>query len=111
MMETIIDIYQMSGQASRAYKESPDYTDIRAWILPASNETVAMYEGVPQGQMFQFRIIGNDIEGIAQQSKLKIIESQISGFKNGDEFITIGDVKTSSISGNTYITGTCYKKK
>lgn len=111
MMETIVNIYELAGTGSRAYPTSPDYTDVRAWILPASNETVAFYENAPQGQLFQYKIIGGDISSIAQQAKFIVVDSQISGFNENDEFITFGDAKLANIGGITYITGVCYRKR
>jgi len=106
-METIIDIYELSGNDNnRAYILK--YSQVRAWILPASNEAVAMYDNLPQGQMYQYRILDEDVENINEQAKLVISESQMSGFDNGDSFITVTSPKKAILGGKRYLSGMCY---
>jgi len=110
MMETIVDIYQLTGQNTKKdYVKT--HSNVRVWIIPASNETVALYDGMGQGQLFSLRIISNDIGNLKQQTKLKVVNSQISGFENNNQFITIGDTKHQRIMGRFYLTGTCYKSE
>jgi hypothetical protein len=109
MMESIIDIYQMTGQQkSRSYQLTD--SKVRAWIIPASNEAVAMYDNAPQGQLFQFRIVSEDISNLVEQSKFVVVYSQISDLIEGDIFITIAGTKRIGIQGKNYLIGTCYKK-
>jgi hypothetical protein len=79
--------------------------------MPSSNETVALYDGMGSGQMFSFRIITNDIDNLAQQSKFIVIDSQVSGFETDNVFITIGDTKRQRIMGRFYLMGVCYKSE
>ena len=109
-METIIDVYQLEGtNTSKAYSKTN--SDLRVWIVPASNETVALYDGMGSGQMFSFRIISNEVANLAQQSKFIVVDSQVSGFEEDNVFITIGDTKTQRIMGRFYTTGVCYKSE
>lgn len=109
-METIVDIYQFSGtNVNKSYSKTN--TSVRAWIIPASNETVALYDGMGSGQMFSFRILADDIANLKQQSKLQVVDSQVSGFTNKNVFITIGDTKRQRIMGRFYLTGVCYKSE
>jgi len=110
MMETIVDIYQLSGtNTNKAYTKTND--DVRVWIIPASNETVALYDGMGSGQMFSFRVMADDIANLAQQSKFIVVDSQVTGFSTNNVFITIGDTKRQRIMGRFYLVGVCYKSE
>lgn len=110
MIETIVDIYQLSGtNVNKSYSKTN--SSIRAWIISASNETVALYDGMGSGQMFSFRIVSDDVSNLAQQSKLIVVDSQVSGFEEDNVFITIGDTKRQRIMGKFYLTGVCYKSE
>ena len=107
-MDTIIDIYELQGiNTNRAYSKTQ--SNIRGWIVPASTESIALYEGMPQGQEFEFRILSDDITGIRAQGKLVVVNSQVSGFSNGDTFITVANARRVRIMGRNYLTGICYK--
>lgn len=108
MMEIIVDIYQLAGaNTNKAYTKTN--SSVKSWIIPASNDTVALYDGMGSGQLFSFRIISSDISNLKQQSKLQVVDSQISGFEVKNVFITIGDTKRQRVMGQFYLTGTCYK--
>jgi hypothetical protein len=110
MMETIVDIYQLFGQnTNKAYEKT--HSSVKVWIVPASNETVALYDNMGQGQLFSLRIISDDIGSLKPQTKLQVVDSQISGFDNKNLFITIGDTKQQRIMGRFYLTGVCYKSE
>lgn len=110
MIETIIDIYQLTGtNINKDYSKTN--SNIKAWIIPASNDTVALYDGMGSGQLFSFRIMSDDIKNLSQQSKLMVVDSQVSGFELDDVFITIGDTKRQRIMGRFYLVGTCYKSE
>jgi len=107
-MDTIIDIYELGGvNTNKAYTKTQ--SNIRAWIVPASNESIALYEGMPQGQEFEFRILSDDITGIKAQGKLVVVNSQVSGFSTNDTFITVTNARRVHIMGRNYLTGVCYK--
>lgn len=108
MMETIVDIYEFSGtNTNDAYTKTQ--TAVKAWIFPATNESIALYEGMPQGQEFEFRIVSDDITGLKPQSKMIVVNSQISGFATSDKFITVTATKRVHLMGKNYLTGLCYK--
>jgi hypothetical protein len=107
MMETVVDIYQFSTGSKKSYSVTNE--GITAWIVPASNEAIAMIDNMPQGQPFEFRVLSDDIETLKQQSKFVVVASQLSGFTDGDIFYTIADTKRQFISGRYYLVGMCYK--
>ena len=108
MMETIVDIYEMSGTSkNRSYTKV--YSNVKTWIVPASNESIALYDGMPQGQEYSFRILPDYIPAIKEQSKFIVKDSQLSGFSTGDVFITVVGAKRQRIMAKFYHTGMCYK--
>lgn len=108
MMETFVDIYELSGEnTSRDYVLV--YQNVKVWIIPASNEAIALYDNLPQGQSYSFRIISDDLPNIAEQSKMVVIDSQWSGFEEDDTFITVTQTKRQHIAGRNYLSGLCYK--
>jgi len=108
MMETIVDVYQLTG-TNKNKKYAIAYEEIKAWILPASNESVALYDSMPQGQEYQFRIMSDNITEIDEQSKLIVKDGQVTGFDVGDTFITVVRTKRQRIMGKFYLLGMCYK--
>lgn len=107
-METIVDIYELTGDnTDRNYKLV--YESVKIWIIPASNEAIALYDNLPQGQTFSFRIISDDVPNIAEQAKFVVIDSQWSGFTEDDAFITVTQTKRQHIAGRNYLSGLCYK--
>jgi hypothetical protein len=108
MMETVIDIYELTGtNKNKAY--TIVNSDIKAWILPASNESIALYDNMAQGQEYEFRIVSDTIDEVDEQSKFIVVDSQVSGFAVGDEFITIVKSKRQRVMGKFYLLGMCHK--
>jgi hypothetical protein len=107
-METIIDIFELTGTTkNKSYTKS--YSGIKAWILPASNESIAMYDNMPAGQEYQFRILSDNIINLDEQSKLVVLDSQVSDFNAGDSFTTVVRTKRQRVAGKFYLLGMCYK--
>ena len=107
MMDTVIDIYELSGTLKQTYSKTQEL--VRAFILPATNESLAMYENMPQGQSYAFKIESDRVQSLKQASKLIVHYSQMSDFSDGDCFITVADAKRTRILGKYYLTGMCYK--
>lgn len=109
-METFVNIYELSGaNTDREYELV--YENVKTWIIPASNEAVALYDNLPQGQSYSFRIISDDIPNITEQAKFIVVDSQWSSFEEDDEFITVTQTKRQHIGGKNYLSGLCYKAK
>jgi len=110
MMDVLATISQLSGSSTNQ-SYSITNTNARIVLIPASNEAVALYQAMPQGQMFQFNIVSDTIDNLKQQSKITVTAKQVSDFENGDIFITMTDTKRTRIGGKFYLTGLCYKKE
>lgn len=110
MMDLLATIEQFSG-SSTGQSYSTTNTNVRMYLTPASNEAVALYEQMPQGQMFSFSILSDDIGNLKQQSRITVTSPQVSGFETGDVFITLTDTKRARIGGKFYLSGLCYKKE
>ncbi|RMD67349.1 MAG: hypothetical protein D6822_08425 [Cyanobacteria bacterium J149] len=109
-MDVLVTIDQLAGTSDNQTYSTTN-TNVRAIIIPASNEAVALYENMPQGQMYQFRILSDDIGNLKQQSRITITDAQSSVLSNGDVFITINDTKRTRASGKHYLIGLCYKQE
>jgi hypothetical protein len=107
MMDTVVDIYELSTGTKKTYNLTQEL--VRAFILPATNESIAMYDNMPQGQSYEFRIMSDSIPNLRQQTKLVVHYSQMSDFTDGDTFVTVADTKRTRIMGKYYLTGMCYK--
>jgi len=107
-MEIIADIYQFQT-ANQKDTYSKAFSDVRITIAPASNESIAMYENMPQGQTFTYSI-ENQVTGIKDQSKIIVTDGEFSGFPVNTEFYTVTAPKIANIGGVQYLTGLCYIK-
>ena len=109
MLETIVDIHQLTGSnINKEYALTDE--SIKTYIVPSSNESIALYEDMASGQLFSYRIINANVV-ITPQTKFIVKASQMSDFDEDSVFITVGDMKRQRIGGNFYISGTCYKSE
>jgi len=109
MLETIVDVYELSGtNINKEYQLS--YEFVKIYIVPASNESTALYSDMASGQLHNFRLINSNIQ-ISQQTKFVVRQSQMNDYPENTVFITIGDVKRQRVGGNFYTTGSCYQSE
>lgn len=110
MMDVLATISQLQGGSTNQSYVVTD-SNTRIYIVPASNEAVALYDGMPQGQAYQFKIKSDTINNLQQQSKITVTDGQVSDLETGDIFITMTDTKRTRIGGRFYLLGLCYKKE
>jgi hypothetical protein len=110
MMDVLASISQLQGDSTNQSYVITD-SDVRIYIIPASNEAVALYDGMPQGQSFQFKIKSDTIDNLKQASRITVTDGQVSDLTTGDKLITMTDTKRTRIGGRFYLMGLCYKEE
>jgi hypothetical protein len=107
MMDTIVDVYELGTGKKKEYAKS--YSGVTAWIVPATNESIALFDNMPQGPAYEFRIIDTEVPNLREQSMLTVTDSQMTGFTEGDIFITIANTRRVCFNSTFYLVGMCYK--
>lgn len=106
--DVLVDIYEHKTTAGvQAYTRVQQ--NVRALILPASQETIALYENAPVGQTFEFLIQSDAVTAIKGQSKLTVVSPQASGIAQNQDFITINNAQKVRVGGRNTLTGVCYQ--
>lgn len=106
--DVLLDIYQITTvQGVQNYARV--YQNVRAILIPASQETLALYENAPVGQTYEYMIRIDAVTTLKGQSKLKVITPQRSGIAENQEFITINDAQRMNMGGRITLTGVCYQ--
>jgi len=98
------------GGTSTDKKMSSLVTDLRALILPAGTEVLAMYPDLPIGQSFSFVFINDAITSLPPESEITVIDAMGSELTANDVFITNGDTRKNKLAGQIYWSGVCVRK-
>lgn len=109
-MESIISIRGFTGTTGKRVLQDL-YTDIRCLFSNARLETIAMYEGVPQGKVFEFVITDNKVSDIPPASEFKVTNPQSSGIELGTIFVVEGQTQKQRLGGRFIISGVCFRKE
>lgn len=110
MMDALISIRGFSGPTGKRVL-SDLYTNIRCIFSSARLETVAMYEGVPQGKIFEFTIHNSNLAELPPASELKVTNPQQTGIAQDAIFVVEGQTQRQRISGRFIISGVCFRKE
>lgn len=110
MMEAIISIRGFSGTTAKRVLTDL-YTNIRCIFSSARLETIAMYEGVPQGKIFEFTIHNSNVVEIPPASELRVTNSQQTGIDEGTIFVVEGQTQKQRLAGRFIISGVCFRKE
>lgn len=106
-MDAIVTISEYQGTVD-GLSYSPSHTDVRVQFVPATHELYALYEQMPQGQGYEFRVLSDTIGNLKPQAKLVVTDPQVSGYAVDDTFITITDTKRMRLGGRFHLVGICY---
>lgn len=109
MVNCVVSIKNMSGTKDSKSLSSLG-TGIRALILPASNEILALYPDLPIGQTFSYTIISDSIGTILPEAEITVTDAMIGELAVNDTYIVRGDNRKNKVAGQTYHTGVCVRK-
>lgn len=102
----VITIQTITGASNDKDFTSRD-TLVRAFIAPASTETLALYPDVPSGKLYEYQVI-DEVASIPPGSKLLVTDDLNSVFSISDSFLTVGESRLFKRLGRTNQTGLCY---
>ena len=106
----LVTIRKVSGAADdKSY--SALATAIRALILPASNEILALYPDLPAGQSFSFVINSDALAELPAESEMVITDAMSSELAVNDTFSVLGMTRKNKVMRNFLYSGTCVKKE
>lgn len=106
--DVLVDIYQItSTEGTQNYTRV--YQNIRLILVPASQETIALYENAPVGQTFEYMMRSDAVTSLKGGSKFRVVAPQRSGIPQNKDFITINDAQVMNMGGRLSLTGVCYQ--
>lgn len=106
--DVLVDIYE-HRTATGVQSYTRVQQNVRALLVPASQETIALYENAPVGQTFEYLIRSDAVTAIKAQSKIRVVTPQASGIAQNQDFITINDAQKVRVGGRNTLTGVCYQ--
>lgn len=109
-MESIVRIRIFEGN-TKDRQLATVYSSVRCLIGSARNETVAFYENVPVGQLYEFSITDSRIDSIPSGTEIKVTNPQSSGLLKGGKFVVTGKTQRQRVGGRFFISGVCYIKE
>jgi hypothetical protein len=86
-------------------------TGVRALIIPASNEILALYPDLPAGQSYSFVINSDAIADVPAESEFTVTDNMTSELANNDTFTALGLTRKNKVMRNFIHSGTCVKKE
>lgn len=110
MNNCLVTIKKVTGSASNK-SFSNVATGVKALILPASNEILALYPDLPAGQSYSFVINSDSITDIPAESELLVIDAMGSELAVNDSFSVLGVTRKNKVMRNIIHSGTCIKKE
>lgn len=111
MTNCIVTIRSFSGtKDNKTLTALTGGSSIRALIVPASTEVVAMYPDLPIGQSFAYTIISDAFTNLTPESEIKVTDAMGSELTVNDIFIVQGDNRKNKIAGQVWHTGVCVRK-
>lgn len=106
----LVTIKKISGSAdNKSYTTLA--TGIKALILPASNEILALYPDLPSGQSYSYIINSDSLTELPAECELTITDSMTSELANNDSFTVLGLTRKNKVMRNILYSGTCIKKE
>lgn len=98
-----VDIYRLTGdETGKAYQ--PKYSSCMVLIVPASNETMALYGEAGTGPMFELMFMGTTPD-LKPEDKLKVTGIGNSGYEIDTEFIVKGQPRSMNLLGKIHVQG------
>ncbi len=106
----IITIKKVTGTAdSKSFTNL--VTNLKALILPASNDILALYPDLPAGQSYSFFINSDSLAELPAESQLIVTDAMGSELAVNDTFSVLGMTRKHKAMRNVIYTGTCVKKE
>lgn len=106
--DVLVDIYQIATTEGQQ-NFTRIHQNIRVILVPASQETIALYENAPVGQTYEYLIRSDAVTSLKSNSKLRVVSPQRSGIAQNKDFITINDAQIANMGGRLSLTGVCYQ--
>ena len=107
----IISIKSVTGtKDSKSLTALTGGSSVRALILPAGTDVVALYPDLPIGQSFTFTIVGDSFTNLTPESELTVTDGMGSELAANDVFIVQGVTRKNKIGGQMWHTGVCVRK-
>src|SRR5437868_677537 len=106
----IVTIKKISGSAD-AKSFVTLASSIKALILPASNDILALYPDLPAGQSYSFAINSDALSELPAESQLIVSDAMGSELAVNDTFSVLGMTKKHKVMRNILYTGNCVKKE
>lgn len=110
MNNCLVTIKKVTGSADNK-SFSTVSTGVKALILPASNEILALYPDLPAGQSYSFVINSDSITDIPAESELLVTDAMGSELTVNDSFSVLGVTRKNKVMRNIIHSGTCIKKE
>ncbi len=86
-------------------------SNVRAFIVPVTNEILALYPDLPAGQSYTFVINSDYFSDIPAESEFTVSDAMGSELANNDSFTVVGITRKNKIMRNLIHSGTCVKKE
>jgi len=97
----IVTVRLLTGnESSKSFSTS--ITGIKATIIPASQETLALYPDLPVGQSFSIIINDKNLTSdLTPESEIEITDVETSQYVVGNKFQLRGQARKDKVLGNT----------
>lgn len=107
----IVTIRSFSGtKDNKALSALANGSGVRALIVPAGTEVVALYPDLPIGQSFSYTIISDAFTNLTPESEIKVTDAMGSELAVNDTFIVQGANRKNKIAGQVWHSGVCVRK-
>jgi hypothetical protein len=107
---SLVTIKKVSGTADNKNFVSIA-TAVKALIMPASNEILALYPDLPAGQSYSFVINSDSITEIPAESQFLVTDAMDSELAINDSFSVLGMTRKNKVMRNILHSGMCIKKE
>lgn len=104
----IVTVNNLSGDEDDKGRTSTT-TGVRATIIPASQETLALYPDMPVGQSYSVIINDNSLSTLSRQATLVVTAVESSQFAVNDTFEIKGIARKDKVMGNTIFSAVAVK--
>ncbi len=105
----IVSIKQLQGDENDKKQGLPT-SGLKAVIIPAGDQILALNPELPVGQGYSFVILSDTLSSILPESEIDVTTAMNSDLTTLDVFIVKGVPRKNKVLGQVHFSGTCIKK-